>query len=174
MSKIHPSADIDKNALLWENVFIWNRVQVREWAKIWDNTSLWKWVYVDCNVIIGSNVKIQNNVSLYDWVVISDWVFIGPHVCFTNDKLPRAINSNWDVKNNSDWIISKTFVNYWASIWANTTICPWVNIGKFVLIWSGSVVTKDIPDYALVYGNPARIHWKVDEKWNIIERYSHD
>lgn len=172
MNRIHMSADVHNNALLWENISIRNRVQIREWVRIWDNTSIWKWVYIDCNVIIWNNVKIQNNVSIYDWVTIADWVFVGPHVCFTNDKLPRAINIDWSVKNNWDRTISKTFIDYWASIWANVTICPWVHIGKYALIWSWSVVTKSIPDYALAYGNPAKIYWKVDEIWNIIEKYN--
>ncbi len=155
--KIHPTADVSEAAKIGAGTSIWNNCQVRENAVIGTNCILSKNVYVDTGVHIGKNVKIQNNVSVYHGVTISDGVFVGPHVCFTNDRIPRAINSNNALKTEDDWQISKTLVKHGASIGANSTILPGITIGEFALIGAGSVVTKDVPSHALVMGNPARL-----------------
>ncbi len=152
---IHATAEIDPQATIGENVYIWNWVQIRENAKIGDNCILSKGVYIDAGVKIGNNVKIQNNVSVYNGVTIEDGVFIGPHVCFTNDKHPRAINEDNTFKTANDWKVSPIIIKKGASIGANATILPGVTIGKWVMVGAGSVVTKDVPDYGLVIGNPA-------------------
>lgn len=154
---IHETAQIDPRAKIAESAKIWNCVQVRENAYIGENTILSKNVYVDFGVKIGKNVKIQNNVSVYHGVTIEDGVFIGPHVCFTNDKLPRAINPDGSLKGASDWEVSEIIVGYGSSIGANSTVLPGVRIGSFALIGAGSVVTKDVPDHGLVYGSPAQL-----------------
>ena len=154
---IHKTAEVSEKAKIAENAKIWNWVQVREGAHIGENTILSKGVYVDFDVHIGKNVKIQNNVSVYHGVTIKDGVFVGPHVCFTNDKMPRAINPDMSLKSASDWKVSEIVVGEGASIGANSTILPGVKVGKFALIGAGSVVTKDVPDFTLVFGNPARI-----------------
>jgi acetyltransferase-like isoleucine patch superfamily enzyme len=115
-----------------------------------------KGVYIDKGVRIGSRVKIQNNVSIYCGVEIEDGVFCGPHCVFTNDKLPRAINADGTIKGASDWIVTPTRVGLGASIGANAVVVCGVTIGKWAMIGAGSVVTKDVPDHALVLGNPAR------------------
>jgi UDP-2-acetamido-3-amino-2,3-dideoxy-glucuronate N-acetyltransferase len=159
---IHKTADVSKDAQIGENTSVWNQSQVRENAIIGNNCVLSKNVYICSGVKIGNNVKIQNNVSVYQGVTIEDGVFVGPHVCFTNDKTPRAINPDGTLKTGSgnpdDWEISKTIVKYGASIGANSTIVCGVNVGRFALIGAGSVVTKDVKDNALVYGNPAVNH----------------
>jgi UDP-2-acetamido-3-amino-2,3-dideoxy-glucuronate N-acetyltransferase len=166
---IHPSADVSSKAIIGNNVMIWNNAQVRENAQIGENSILSKNVYIDFGVKIGKNCKIQNNVSVYHGVSIEDGVFVGPHVCFTNDKNPRAINPDFTMKNSSDWKISEITVKRGASIGANSTILPGVRIGKFAMIGAGSVVTKDIPDFSLAYGNPATVKGKVDEGGKIIK-----
>lgn len=151
----HESAFVE-SFQIGKNTRIWHNAHVRKNAKIGSDCIIGKNVYIDEGVVIGNKVKIQNNVSVYKGVAIEDGVFVGPHVCFTNDKLPRAINPDGTQKNQTDWKIAKTTVKEGASIGANSTIICGVNIGKFAMIGAGSVVTKNVPDYALVYGNPAK------------------
>jgi UDP-2-acetamido-3-amino-2,3-dideoxy-glucuronate N-acetyltransferase len=155
---IHPTADVSSEAHIGQDTFIWHQAQIRERAKIGKNCIISKGVYIDFDVKIGDNVKIQNYVSVYHGVTIEDGVFIGPHVCFTNDLLPRAINVDGSQKSADDWQLSETFVAYGSAIGANSTIVCGNKIGRWAMIGSGSVVTKDVPDYGLVWGNPARLH----------------
>ncbi|MFH1728851.1 MAG: acyltransferase [Pseudomonadota bacterium] len=154
---IHETAQVSPDAKIGEGTSIWNWCQVRENSVIGKNCTLSKGVYVDFDVIIGDNVKIQNNVSVYHGVVLENGVFAGPHVCFTNDLLPRSINPDGSLKSNDDWVLSKTLVKEGASIGANATIVAGTTIGRFALIGSGSVVTKDVPDHGLAFGNPAKL-----------------
>ncbi len=97
-------------------------------------------------------------MSVYHGVTIDDGVFIGPHVCFTNDLRPRAINPDGSLKAADDWILSLTHIRQGAALGANSTIRCGITIGMWAMIGSGSVVTKDFPDYSLAWGNPARLH----------------
>lgn len=154
---IHPSAQINPLSKIGSGSRIWSWVQIRENSQIGENVTLSKGVYIDCNVCVGNNVKIQNNVSLFNGVVVDDGVFIGPHVCFTNDLQPRAISPEGSLKRENDWVVTPTTISHGASIGANSTILCGITIGKWAMIGSGSVVTKDVPDYGLVVGNPARL-----------------
>ena len=156
--KIHPTAEISQQSLIGENTSIWHHSQVREGALIGKNCILGKGVYIDAGVCIGDQVKIQNYVSIFHGVTIEDGVFIGPHVCFTNDLHPRAINPDGTLKAADDWLLTRTLICKGASLGANSTIVCGVTIGQWAMIGSGSVVTRNVPDYALVYGNPARMH----------------
>jgi UDP-2-acetamido-3-amino-2,3-dideoxy-glucuronate N-acetyltransferase len=138
-------------------VKIWNWVQIREDAVIGDGSILSKGVYVDFGVSIGRNVKIQNNVSVYHGVTIEDGVFVGPHVCFTNDKKPRSINPDGTLKGTDDWVISPIILRTGCSIGANATLTPGITVGRFAMVGAGAVVTRDVPDYGLVVGCPARL-----------------
>src|SRR3989338_2564926 len=135
--RIHPSADVSPDAVIGDGTAIWNNAQVRERASLGKNCVISKNVYIDFGVKIGNNVKIQNNVSVYHGVSIEDGVFVGPHVCFTNDKNPRAINPDGSLKTSSDWEISAILVKKGASIGANSTILPGVTVGEFALIGGG-------------------------------------
>lgn len=149
---IHPTAEVNKNAEIGEGSRIWNHAQIREGVILGRNCIVSKNVYIDENVKIGSFVKIQNNVNVYHGVVIEDDVFLGPSMTFTNDMFPRAFNENWKV--------SDTLVKRGASIGANATIRCGIVIGEYAMIGAGSTVTKDVPAYALMVGNPARqIGW---------------
>jgi UDP-2-acetamido-3-amino-2,3-dideoxy-glucuronate N-acetyltransferase len=130
---------------------------VREGAKIGRNCILGKGVYIDFGVRLGDNVKVQNYVSIYHGVEIEDGVFVGPHVCFTNDNLPRAINADGSLKSADDWVLGHILVRRGASLGANSTILPKVVVGEWALVGSGAVVTKDVPPHGLVVGNPARL-----------------
>lgn len=153
--RIHNTAEVSEKADIGEGTFVWNNAQIREGAKIGRNCIISKNVYIDFKVEIGDNVKIQNNVSVYHGVKIGDGVFIGPNVCLINDKHPRAINPDGSSKKESDWTVSETKVKKDASIGAGSIILPGVVIGEFSIIGAGSIVTKDVPDHVLVYGNPA-------------------
>lgn len=166
---IHQTAIIEKNVTLGKNVKVWHFVHIREKVKIGNNCIFGKNVYIDSEVIIGNNCKIQNNVSIFHGATIQDGVFIGPHVCFSNDKYPRAIDSKGKIKSVLDWKVSKTFVKNGASIGANCTILPGVTIGEFAMIGAGSVITKNVPAYTLVYGNPGKIHGKVNKDGSIVK-----
>jgi UDP-2-acetamido-3-amino-2,3-dideoxy-glucuronate N-acetyltransferase len=157
---IHPSSTIDSNAEIGDGSMVWINVQVRENAKVGKNCILSKDVYIDCNVTIGDGCKVQNSVSVYDGVTIESNVFIGPNATFTNDKVPRAFNT--------DWKVTKTLVKRGASLGANCTIICGIVIGEYSMVAAGSVVTKDVPPYSLVVGNPARVMGKIDEMGNKI------
>ncbi len=159
---IHKSAYVE-DAEIGDGTDIWHFVHVRKGAKIGKNCNIGKGVYVDLNVVIGDNCKIQNFATIYQGVTISNDVFIGPHVCFTNDIRPRAFM--W-----GDNRLVKTVVKNGASIGANATIIAGVTIGEYAMVGAGSVVTKDVPDYGLVVGNPAKVVGKVDKNGNVIEK----
>ncbi len=149
---IHETAEVSETAKIGDGTKIWNLVQIREHAKIGENCILSKNVYIDTGVQIGNGVKIQNNVNVYHGVTVEDDVFLGPSMTFTNDFYPRAFNNDWEV--------SETLVKKGASAGANVTIICGNVIGRYAMIGSGSVVTKNVPDYALVAGNPAKqIGW---------------
>ncbi len=154
----HRTADVSPLATIGEGTKIWQQCQVREGAVIGCNCILSKDVYIDSHVQIGNNVKIQNGVSIYHGVTLEDGVFCGPHCTFTNDRQPRAINSDGSLKSVSDWVVSETLIKTGASIGAHATIICGTTIGQWAMIGAGAVVTRSVPDYALVYGNPGRIH----------------
>jgi UDP-2-acetamido-3-amino-2,3-dideoxy-glucuronate N-acetyltransferase len=164
---IHPSANVSDKALIGEGTKVWINVQIRENARIGVGCILSKDVYVDHGVRIGDRCKIQNSVSVYNGVNIGDDVFVGPNVSFTNDRVPRAFNT--------DWLITETKVETGASLGANSTIVCGITIGEYAMVAAGSVVTKDVPPYTLVMGNPARLVGKIDKTGNrIAEEGSHE
>lgn len=156
-NRIHPTAEVSPRAEIGEGTSIWHQAQVREEAKIGANCIIGKGVYIDAGVRIGNNVKIQNYVSVYHGVTIEDGVFVGPHVCFTNDLKPRAINPDGSLKAADDWVLTLTHILQGAALGANSTIRCGTTIGKWAMIGCGSVVTRDIPDYGLAWGNPAQL-----------------
>ncbi|MBX0328827.1 N-acetyltransferase [Oscillochloris sp. ZM17-4] len=157
MATIHSTADVSPQAEIGDGTRVWANVQIRERAKLGRNCIVGRNSYIEFDVSVGDNVKIQNNASLYVGLTVEDGVFIGPHVIFTNDKLPRAINPDGSLKSAADWHVGETLVQYGAAIGAGAVIVTGVTIGRWAMVGSGSVVTKDVPDHALVVGNPARV-----------------
>ena len=145
----HPTAVVESNNI-GDGTRIWHFAHVREKARIGENCIIGKSVYIDADVEIGNSVKIQNFVSVYKGIRIEDEVLIGPSVTFTNDLYPRAFS--WGENN-----ITPTVVKRSASIGANSTIVCGLTIGSYAMVGAGSVVTKDVPSFGLVYGNPAEL-----------------
>jgi len=145
----HPTAVVESDDI-GEGTKIWHFAHVRERAKIGKNCVIGKSVYIDEDVEIGDRVKVQNFVSVYKGVRIENDVLVGPSVTFTNDLYPRAFS--WDADK-----ITMTVVKEGASIGANSTIVCGVTISEYAMIGAGSVVTKDVPPFGLVYGNPAEL-----------------
>ena len=149
----HESAIIDSDCIIGKGTKIWHFSHIMSNSTIGENCNIGQNVVVSPGVILGNNVKIQNNVSLYTGVICEDDVFLGPSCVFTNVINPRS------AVNRRDQYL-KTKVGKGASIGANATIVCGHDIGKFAFIGAGAVVTKTIPDYALVVGNPAKqIGW---------------
>jgi acetyltransferase-like isoleucine patch superfamily enzyme len=155
--RVHSTAEVSPKAKIGSGTSIWNQAQVREGAVIGENCILGKDVYVDFDVQIGDHVKIQNGVSVFHGVTIEDGVFVGPHVCFTNDKYPRAINLDGSLKGSDDWKVSQTRIKYGAALGACSVILPGITVGEWAMVAAGAVVTRDVPPYALVIGQPARV-----------------
>ncbi len=149
-AKVSPNAIIGKNTMIEEYTIVADAI-------IGDECKIHRYIFIDNGVVIGNRVKIQDHVMIPHGVTLEDGVFVGPAVTFTNDKFPRAINSDGSLKKISDWIASPTLVKYGASIGANATIVCGVTLGEWCMVGAGAVVTKDVPPYALVQGNPARI-----------------
>ncbi len=156
-TRVHATAEVADSAEIGPNCQIWHQAQVRERATLGANCIVGKGVYIDFDVQIGANVKLQNRSSVYHGTTLEDGVFVGPHVIFTNDKLPRAINPDGTRKSDDDWVIGPIRVRYGASLGAGAIILPGVTVGRWALVGSGAVVTHDVPDYGIVIGNPARL-----------------
>ena len=156
---IHPSAIVDEGATIGENTKIWHFCHIMSGAVIGQHCSLGQNVFVANGVRLGNNVKIQNNVSLYEGVFCEDDVFLGPSMVFTNVINPRSA-----VNRRNQY--AKTIIRKGASIGANATLVCGNTIGEYAFVGAGAVVTKDVPSFALVVGNPAKqIGW--------ISRYGH-
>lgn len=147
--KIHSSAIVDDGAVLGEDTRVWHWVHVSAGARIGRGCSLGQNVYVGNRVVIGDNVKIQNNVSVYDNVTLEDGVFCGPSMVFTNVYNPRAEVSRKDEYRD-------TRVKRGATLGANCTIVCGTTIGEYAFVGAGAVVNRDVPDFALMVGVPAR------------------
>ncbi len=145
----HPSAIIDEGCIIGKGTKVWHFSHIMPNCTIGENCNIGQNVVISPEVIIGNNVKIQNNVSIYTGVTCEDDVFLGPSMVFTNVNNPRSAINRRDQ-------YSKTVVKKGASIGANATIVCGHDIGRFAFIGAGAVVTKNVPDYALVVGNPAK------------------
>jgi UDP-2-acetamido-3-amino-2,3-dideoxy-glucuronate N-acetyltransferase len=145
----HETAVIDEGSEIGSGTKIWHFSHVMSKSKIGENCNIGQNVVISPDVVLGKNVKVQNNVSIYTGVTCDDDVFLGPSMVFTNIINPRSAINRKDA-------YLKTYVGKGATIGANATIVCGHDIGSYALIGAGAVVTKNIPDYALVIGNPAR------------------
>ena len=151
--KVHPTAIIDKGAVIGEGSRVWHFVHVCRGARVGKGVSMGQNVFVGDKVVIGDQCKIQNNVSVYDNVTLEEGVFCGPSMVFTNVYNPRSM-----VERKEEY--RDTLVKKGATLGANCTIICGVTVGKFAFVGAGAVVNKDVPDYALIIGVPGRqIGW---------------
>ena len=146
---VHPTSVVDEPVEIGEGTKIWHFSHVMSGAKIGRNCIIGQNVFIGSGAILGNNIKVQNNVSIYDAVVLEDDVFCGPSMVFTNVFNPRSFISRKKE-------FRKTLVGRGVTVGANATIVCGNKIGQYAFIGAGSVVTRDVPDYALVYGNPGR------------------
>jgi acetyltransferase-like isoleucine patch superfamily enzyme len=160
---IHPTAEVDAGAVIGDNTSIWNWSKVREGAHIGRDCRVGQNVYIDHDVEVGDGCKIQNGVSVFHGVTIGQHVFIGPSVTFTNDLVPRADSGD-------DWTVVPTRVDDHASIGANATIVCGTTLGRGCMVGAAAVVTRDVPPFGLVMGNPARLVDYVDLAGNRLHR----
>jgi acetyltransferase-like isoleucine patch superfamily enzyme len=154
---VHPTAEVSEEAIIGQGTRIWHQAQVRQGARIGSECIIGKGVYVDFDVVIGDRCKLQNGVYVYHGATLEDGVFLGPGVMLLNDKNPRAIKPDGTLKTDADWQVSPTHIGQGAGIGGGAIILPGVAVGKWAIIGSGAVVTRDMPDYGLAYGNPARL-----------------
>ena len=156
---VHESSYVDEDVMIGRGSKIWHFSHIQKNSSIGKHCTLGQNVNIGCNVKIGDYVKIQNNVSIYEGVQLEDYVFCGPSIVFTNIRIPRS-----EFPQRGSNYYAKTLVKKSASIGANATIVCGNTIGSYSLIGAGAVITKDVPDFALVVGNPGKFIGWVDKK----------
>lgn len=147
---LHPSSVVDQGAVIGEGTKIWHFSHVMPEVEIGERCTLGQNVFIGSHVSIGNNVKIQNNVSVYTGVILEDDVFLGPSMVFTNVINPRSHVNRRDQ-------YQKTLVRKGATIGANATVVCGIELQEYAFVGAGAVVTKDVPAYGLVYGNPGQL-----------------
>jgi acetyltransferase-like isoleucine patch superfamily enzyme len=156
MARVQPSADVAADAQLGEGTSVWHLAQVREGAVLGVNCVVGRGAYVGTGVRLGDNCKLQNYALVYEPAELEDGVFVGPAAVLTNDLYPRAITPDGALKSADDWDAVGVTVRRGASIGARAVCVAPVTVGRWALVAAGTVVVKDVPDFALVAGVPAR------------------
>ena len=159
-SRIAATADVDESAQIGDGSSVWHLSQIRENAVLGENCIVGRGAYIGSGVRVGKNCKIQNDALVYEPAVLEDGVFIGPAVVLTNDHFPRAINPDGSLKSGHDWEPVGVTLKEGSAVGARSVCVAPVTIGRWATVAAGAVVTKDVPDFALVAGVPARrIKW---------------
>ena len=174
-SRVHPTADIEAGVSVGAGTAIWHRAHVRTGATIGAQCVIGGTVYIDEGVTIGDRVKIQSGALVYHGVVVADGVFIGPGAILTNDRFPRAITAEGELASADDWEVSPIHLGHGCSIGAGAVVVAGCDVGAFALVGAGAVVTRTVPAYALVVGNPARrIGWVCACGHRLVDALGHD
>ena len=155
-ARVERTADVDSRAVLGAGTTVWHLAQVRENARLGRGCIVGRGAYVGPGVLIGDNVKLQNYALVYEPTQLEDNVFIGPAAVLTNDLYPRSVDVTGKLKRPGDWDAVGVIIREGASLGARTVVLPGCVIGRWALVAAGAVVTRDVPDFALVAGVPAR------------------
>ncbi len=159
-ARIHPTADLEAEVTVGPRTSIWHRAQVRIGARIGAECVIGRDAFIDEGVTLGDRVKVQNLALVYHGVTVEDGVFIGPNAILTNDRFPRAITADGLLARADDWTVSPITLRHGCSIGAGAVVVAGIDVGRFATVGAGSVVTRAVPDHALVAGSPARrIGW---------------
>ena len=157
---VAPTADVDERAEIGAGSRIWHLAQIREDASLGRDCNIGRGAYVGPGVVVGDNVKLQNHALVYEPARLGDGVFVGPAAVLTNDEYPRAVTPDGRLKSGADWTAVGVTIGEGAAIGARAVCVAPVVVGRWALVAAGAVVTKDVPDFALVVGVPARrIGW---------------
>ena len=159
-ARVHATADLEPDVSVGPRTSIWHRAQVRSGARLGSDCVVGRDVFIDEGVILGDRVKIQNGALVYHGVSVGDGVFIGPGAILTNDRYPRPITAAGDLARADDWEVSPIVLSDGCSIGAGAVVVAGVTVGSWATVGAGAVVTRDVPNHALVVGSPARrIGW---------------
>jgi len=153
---VAPTADVDARAGIGAGTRIWHLAQIREHASLGRNCTIGRGAYVGPGVVVGDNVKLQNHALVYEPARLGDGVFVGPAAVLTNDEYPRAVTPDGRLKSGDDWTAVGVTIGEGAAVGARAVCVAPVTVGRWALVAAGAVVTKDVPDFALVVGVPAR------------------
>lgn len=159
-ARVHPSVDLEGDVSIGPGTSVWHNAHLRRGAKIGADCIVGRDAYIDEYVVIGDRVKIQNAGLVYSGVTVEDGVFIGPNAVLTNDRFPRAITLSGDLAQPEEWAIGSILLRRGASIGAGAVVVAGNDVGEFATLGAGAIVTRSVPNHALVAGNPARrIGW---------------
>ncbi len=159
-ARIHPTADLESDVQVGPHTSVWHRAQVRTGARIGAECVIGRDAFIDEGVVLGDRVKVQNLALVYHGVTVEDGVFIGPNAILTNDRYPRAITPEGALARADDWTVSPIRLRHGSSIGAGAVVVAGTDVGRFATVGAGAVVTRSVPDHALVAGSPARrIGW---------------
>jgi UDP-2-acetamido-3-amino-2,3-dideoxy-glucuronate N-acetyltransferase len=159
-ARIHASADIEADVSVGPRSSVWNRAALRIGASIGAECIIGRDAFIDEGVHLGDRVKVQNGALVYHGVTVGNGVFIGPGAILTNDRFPRAVTATGELARGDDWTVSPIELRDGCSIGAGAVVVAGTTIGRFATVGAGSIVTRNVPDHALVAGNPARrIGW---------------
>jgi acetyltransferase-like isoleucine patch superfamily enzyme len=155
-ARVHASAELETDVTVGPRSSVWNRAVLRAGACLGADCIIGRDAFIDEGVKLGDKVKVQNGALIYHGVTVGNGVFIGPGAILTNDRYPRAITGDGELARGDDWQVSPIKLQDGCSIGAGAVVVAGTTIGRFATVGAGAVVTKDVPDYALVVGNPAR------------------
>ena len=155
-ARVHASADLEADVSVGARTSIWNRAVLRNGASVGSDCVIGRDAFIDEGVVLGDRVKVQNGALVYHGVSVGNGVFIGPGAILTNDRYPRAITAAGELARADDWTLSPIELHDGCSIGAGAVVVAGTTVGRFATVGAGAVVTRDVPGYALVAGNPAR------------------